>query len=120
MRRRDSPRRRCCRWRARPPASGSTSSWSERSSSPSPARTRRASSGSSRAPALFHEVLGGYVVEELLELVDDLLLALVLVLELDRRLRDHVLGGEDRRARPDREREGVRGAGGDLDPAPVP
>ena len=39
----------------------------------------------------------GDVVEEVLELLDDLLLVLDLVLELDRRLLDHLLGGEDRR-----------------------
>src|SRR4051812_46217029 len=46
----------------------------------------------------FGEVLGRDVVEEVLELLDDLLRVLDLVLELDRGLRDHVLGGEDRRA----------------------
>src|SRR3954468_3466124 len=55
------------------------------------------------------------MVEELLELGDDLLLVHVLALELDRRLLDHVLGGEDRRVGPDRERDRVRRARVDLD-----
>ena len=53
------------------------------------------------------EVVGGDLVEELLELVDDLLGVLDLVLELDRRLLDHVLGGEDRGRDPDRERQRI-------------
>jgi hypothetical protein len=44
------------------------------------------------------EVLRRDLVEEVLELVDDLFGVLDLVLELDRRLRDDLLGGEDRRA----------------------
>src|SRR5258708_7777357 len=44
------------------------------------------------------EVLRGDLVEELLEAVDDLLGVLDLVLELDRRLGDDLLGGEDRGA----------------------
>ena len=44
------------------------------------------------------EVLGRHAVQELLELVDDLFGVLDLVLELDRGLGDHVLGGEDRGA----------------------
>src|SRR5688500_2961166 len=79
----------------------------------------RSPSGVSRASALFHEDLGRDVVEELLELVHDLLLALVLVLDLDRRLRDHVLRREDRGARPHGERERVGRARIDLDLAAV-
>jgi hypothetical protein len=47
--------------------------------------------------------LGRDLVQELLELVDDLFGVLDLVLELDRALLDHVLGGEDRAAVPDRD-----------------
>ena len=65
------------------------------------------------------EVLGRDLVEELLELVHDLLGVLDLVLELDRGLGDHVLGGEDRRARPDRQRERVARPRVDLDLAAV-
>ena len=53
------------------------------------------------------EVFRRDAVEELLELVDDLFGVLDLVLELDRGLGDHVLGGEDRRAGADGERERV-------------
>ena len=52
--------------------------------------------------ALALEVLGRDLVEELLEAVDDLLGVLDLVLELDRRLLDHLLGREDRRRAADR------------------
>ena len=52
---------------------------------------------------------GRDLVEELLELVDDLLGVLDLVLELDRRLGDHVLGGEDRGAGAHGEGERVDG-----------
>ena len=49
-------------------------------------------------PSLVLEILGRDVVEELLELVDDLLGVLggLAVLELDRRLLDHLVGREDR------------------------
>ena len=46
------------------------------------------------------KVLRRHLVEELLELVHDFFRVLDLVLELDRRLRDHVLRREDRSARP--------------------
>src|SRR5687768_8876179 len=65
------------------------------------------------------EVLGRDLVEELLELVHDLLGVLDLVLELDRGLGDHVLGGEDRRTGADGEGEGVGGPRVDVDLAPV-
>ena len=65
------------------------------------------------------EVLGRDVVEEVLELLDDLLGVLDLVLELDRGLGDHVLGGEDRRAGAHGERERVGRARVDLDLAAV-
>ena len=65
------------------------------------------------------EVLGRDLVEELLELVHDLLGVLDLVLELDRGLGDHVLGGEDRGAGAHGERERVAGARVDLDLAAV-
>src|SRR5215211_3682309 len=65
------------------------------------------------------EVLGRDVVEEVLELLDDLLLVLHLVLELDGGLGDHVLGGEDRSAGADRQRQGVRRARVDLYLTPV-
>ena len=45
------------------------------------------------------EVLGGDLVEELLELLDHVLGLLDVVLELDRRLGDDLLGGVDRGAR---------------------
>ena len=48
------------------------------------------------------EVLGRDLVQELLELVHDLFGVLRLLLELDRALLDHVLGGEDRRGRAHR------------------
>ena len=65
------------------------------------------------------EVLGRDLLEEVLELLDDLLGVLDLVLELDRRLGDDVLGGEDRRARAHGERERVAGPRVDLDLAAV-
>ena len=65
------------------------------------------------------EVLGRDLVEELLELVHDLLRVLDLVLELDRGLGDHVLGGEDRGAGADGEGERVGRARVDLDLAAV-
>ena len=63
--------------------------------------------GVSRLLAAALEVLGRDLVEELLELVHDLLGVLDLVLELDRGLGDDVLGGEDRRAGADGERQRV-------------
>src|SRR5688500_8457230 len=68
---------------------------------------------------LAREVLRRDVLEEVLELLHDLLGVLDLVLELDRRLGDDVLGGEDRRARPDGQGEGVGGPRVDLDLPPV-
>ena len=65
------------------------------------------------------EVLGRDLVEEVLELLDDLLGVLDLVLELDRRLGDDVLGGEDRGAGAHREGERVAGARVDLELAAV-
>ena len=65
------------------------------------------------------EILRRHAVEELLELVDDLFGVLDLVLELDRGLGDHVLGGEDRRAGADGERERVARPRVDLDLASV-
>ena len=61
------------------------------------------------------EVLGRDAVEELLELVDDVLLVHVLALELDRRLLDHLVGREDRRLRPDGDRDRVGRARVDLE-----
>ena len=56
--------------------------------------------GSCRALLLaLGEVLGRHLVEEVLELLDHFLGVLDLVLELDRRLVDDVVGGEDRRLR---------------------
>ena len=54
--------------------------------------------GAGRLVGAALEVLGRDLVEELLELVHDFLGVLDLVLELDRGLGDHVLGGEDRSA----------------------
>jgi hypothetical protein len=59
------------------------------------------------------------VVEEVLELLDDLFGVLDLVLELDRRLGDDLVGGVDRRAGADRQRERVTGARIDLELAAV-
>ena len=61
------------------------------------------------------EVLGGDAVEELLELLDHVLGLLDVVLELDRRLRDDLLGGVDRGAGADRQRDRVARAGVDLE-----
>src|SRR4051794_25953284 len=61
------------------------------------------------------EVLGAHLVEEVLEFLDDLLGVLDLVLELDRGLLDHVVGGEDGGRRADGEGDGVGGAGVDVD-----
>src|SRR3954467_11363298 len=72
-----------------------------------------------RGLLLAGEVLGRDLVEELLEAVDDLLGVLDLVLELDRRLRDDVLGGEDRRAGAHGPGERVARPRVDLDLAPV-
>src|SRR3954454_8588207 len=71
------------------------------------------------ALALALEVLGRDLVEELLEAVDDLLGVLDLVLELDRRLGDDVLGREDRRPASHRQGERVAGARVDLELAAV-
>src|SRR4051812_15798352 len=80
-------------------------------------------SGSARCPrarlALALEVLGRDLVEELLEPVDDLLGVLDLVLELDRRLGDDVLGREDGRAGAHGEGERVARARVDLELAAV-
>jgi len=65
------------------------------------------------------EVLGRDLVEELLEAVHDLLGVLDLVLELDRRLRDDLLGREDRSTRADGERQRVARARVDLELAAV-
>src|SRR3954452_24441075 len=65
------------------------------------------------------EVLGCDLVEEVLELLDDLLLVLDVVLELDRRLGDDVLGGEDRGAGAHGQGQGVAGPRVDLELAPV-
>ncbi len=54
--------------------------------------------GSSDLGVARGEVLRGDLVEELLELLDDVLGLLDVVLELDRRLGDDLLGGVDRRA----------------------
>src|SRR4051794_6108491 len=70
-------------------------------------------------PAPACEILGGHVVEEVLELLDDFLGVLDLVLELDGRLLDHGLGGEDRGARAHGQRERVGRARVDLDLAAV-
>src|SRR5947199_10587358 len=61
------------------------------------------------------EVLRAHLVEEVLEFLDDLLGVFDLVLELDRGLLDHVIGGEDGGRRADREGDGVGGAGVDVD-----
>ena len=71
----------------------------------------RAAEGCSPLGIAAGEVLGRHAVEELLELVDDLFGVLDLVLELDRRLGDHVLGGEDRRAGAHGQRQCVGRAG---------
>ena len=84
------------------------------------ARSRpRAASSSSPDVRLAAEVLGRDVVEEVLELLDDLLRVLDLVLELDRGLGDHVLGGEDRGAGAHRQGQRVGGARVDLHLAAV-
>src|SRR4051794_24496384 len=62
------------------------------------AQRRSERARTSSALLLAGEVLGRHLVEELLEAVHDFLGVLDLVLELDRRLGDDVLGGEDRRA----------------------
>ena len=64
------------------------------------------------------EVLGRHLVEEVLELLDDLLVVLDLVLELDRGLLDHFLGGEYRRGVADGEGHRVGGTRVDLDSTP--
>ena len=69
------------------------------------ARRRSGADGALLAAA--REVLRRDLVEEVLELLDDLFGVLDLVLELDRRLGDHLVGGEDRRAGADGERERV-------------
>ena len=99
--------------------------WSRRSreTRDSPSRTSAADLSADRRSAADRvilagargEVLGRYLVEERLELVDDLLGVLGLVLELDRALLDHVLRSEDRRGGPHRHGEGVRGPRVDLD-----
>jgi hypothetical protein len=61
------------------------------------------------------EVLPRDLVEELLELLDHVVGVLDLVLELDRRLGDHLVGGEDRRAGADRQGDRVARARVDLE-----
>ena len=61
------------------------------------------------------EVLGRDAVEEALELVDDVLLADVLALELDRRLLDHLVGRVDRDLCPDGHGDRVGRARVDLE-----
>ena len=81
---------------------------------------RNSNARTSSSPGLLAgEVLGLDVVEEVLELLDDLLGVLDLVLELDRRLGDHLVGGEDRGAGADGERQRVAGARVDLELAAV-
>ena len=94
-----------------PPASDGRQRGPGEERSPSVGRASTAAMSS----VLAGEVLGRDVVEEVLELLDDLLGVLDLVLELDRGLLDHVLGGEDRGAGAHGEREGVGGARVDLD-----
>jgi hypothetical protein len=65
------------------------------------------------------EVLRGHLVEEVLELLHDLLGVLDLVLELDRGLRDDLVGGKDRRTRADGQGQRVGGARVDLQVAAV-
>src|SRR5439155_16812054 len=65
------------------------------------------------------EVLGGDLVEEAAELVDDLLLVDLVAFHLDRRLLDHVVGGEDGRLGADGDRDRVGGARVDLELAAV-
>jgi len=61
------------------------------------------------------KVLRTYFIRKSLEFVDYLLRVLDLVLELDRRLLDDLLGGEDRGGDADRQGESVGGARVDLD-----
>src|SRR3954453_7942145 len=90
---------------------------------PSSSRISRTNGTTRRGPtprsALALEVLGRDLVEELLEAVDDLLGVLDLVLELDRRLGDDVLGREDRRAGAHGERQSVARPRVDLELATV-
>src|SRR3954465_2108335 len=74
--------------------------------SSSPSMSSRLSCAARAGLLVALEVLGRDLVEELLELVHDLFGVLDLVLELDRRLGDDVLGGEDRR--PGADRQGQR------------
>src|SRR6266850_2328582 len=103
-----SPKPACSPRRRRPPGSASTSWWAAWWSWPSPG-PRWSSSGSSpvarRLATSAREVLRRNVVEEVLELLDDFLGVLNLMLELDRGLRDHVLGGDDRRPGTDGQRQ---------------
>ena len=66
-------------------------------------------------PSSDGEVLRRDLVEELLELLDDVVGVLDLVLELDRRVGDHLLGREDRRADPDGKGDRVARARVDLE-----
>src|SRR6266511_2566205 len=111
----------------RPTSAGSSktsSAWSSVMSRPRAATSPRLIASTKlaatvRGLGIAREVLRGDLVEELLEAVDDLLGVLDLVLELDRRLGDDLLGGEDRGARAHGERERVARTRVDLELAPV-
>src|SRR3990170_4780883 len=83
---------------------------------PGQARARAQSRRARAALGVLGEVLGGDLLEELLELLDDLVLVDVLVLELDRALLDDRVGREDGGAGANGERDRVAGAGLDLGP----
>src|SRR5215471_4756692 len=71
----------------------------------------RSRTGTSISGVAGGEVLRRDLVEELLELLDDVLRLLHVMLELDRRLGDHLLGRVDRRARAHGERDRIAGPG---------
>jgi hypothetical protein len=74
--------------------------------------------GSAGSLVLFvadRELVGETSSRKRLKLVDDLFLVHFLALELDRRLLDHVVGGEDRRLGADGERDRVGRPRVDLD-----